>query len=79
MAQKQCLIVSCDKNTFTTQNLVICKDNSETDYLVLIGICEKQIMSQNKQPVQKYTDSFQETDYEKILSCLTQTSREIPK
>ena len=29
-------------------------------------------MSQNKKTVQKYMDSFQETDHEKILSCLTE-------
>ncbi|MFC0427299.1 nuclear transport factor 2 family protein [Chryseobacterium scophthalmum] len=29
-------------------------------------------MSQNKKTVQKYMDSFQKTDHEKILSCLTE-------
>lgn len=29
-------------------------------------------MSQNKNTIQKYMDSFQETNHEKILSCLTQ-------
>ncbi|MCW3170009.1 nuclear transport factor 2 family protein [Chryseobacterium sp. 09-1422] len=29
-------------------------------------------MSTNKETVQKYMDAFQETDHEKILSCLTQ-------